>query len=668
MSEMLKISLVFLAFLPMLALSACQANHDKWSIPLDGEWEILKDDSSDPFSEDQANQWKKVTLPCAFDLVSRQNPSGFFWLRRNFTVTDEVPKLILFQAGEIMNSDEVYLNGMLIGKTGSPPPNFRSGWGKMRSYPISTSQLKTENTIHIRVYYDSEVWIHPPLELIDVTSGSRRQLLSDFLLIHLLHAFSFLLLFIAAFFSLLYWKRRSEKSYFIFSILSFLASVTLTVQYYEHIYGAIPYNSNTVFKITQCALLFMAPMISLFFHYYSTQKPSQARKLLTLVLPGIASLVILLSPTRYDILAARKVFLAIYLLIPIDLSIQLIKLFRKDRHKGFFMALAIAPVFILGTRDILAFGFGFFRMVMYFAYAFPALVIIVSVHLATRFARSLGETEELNQTLNQRVAERTAELQNRNTAIMESISYARLIQTSLLPSDQEINRIVREHISLWKPRDTVGGDFFWCQSNGKGRGWLAVGDCTGHGVPGALMSMMATSLLDREASAHDPEKPENVLATIHTLTLESMHRNSANNVIRDGFDIILVYVDSDTRRLHAAGAHLGLYLLPANGKPEYYPGSSRGIGQIRRHGHTRFDSFSIQTSPGDTIYLLSDGLLDQNGGERNFSYGRHRFLRLLESLRNIQLSKQVAAIETDLQDYAAGNKQRDDMVMLAFRI
>ncbi|AFG38393.1 SpoIIE family protein phosphatase [Spirochaeta africana] len=229
----------------------------------------------------------------------------------------------------------------------------------------------------------------------------------------------------------------------------------------------------------------------------------------------------------------------------------------------------------------------------------------------------------------------------------------------------KLSAILPRHEVIFRPRDVVGGDFYWAApGQNPGSGWIAVGDCTGHGVPGALMVMLSTSLLARcVQSVNDSPDPGRVLGELHRGVRAAMPRSKTH----DGLDIGLLYYEPGTVRF--AGAHLGLFVLRASGSlpVEYLPGSRKGAGYARTPIDYAFETARLQLQPDDCVYLTSDGLLDQNGGERGFPFGKRRFIRLLETLRGQPLPQQREQILGALDEYRGENPQRDDIVVLGFQ-
>ncbi|ODU67574.1 MAG: hypothetical protein ABT00_20505 [Bordetella sp. SCN 68-11] len=250
--------------------------------------------------------------------------------------------------------------------------------------------------------------------------------------------------------------------------------------------------------------------------------------------------------------------------------------------------------------------------------------------------------------LEQRVRERTQALEEANErmaathkTIDDSIDYASLIQRAILPDRQLVQSLGRHHFVLWKPRDVVGGDFYVFRADGDNC-LLGVVDCAGHGVAGALMTMLARAAIDHAISeASDAELPR-ALAT--------------------NMDAALVYVDRHAGQLRFAGAKMTLYASSGDAVEEY-KGARRALGE------KRVGEYANVTLPlaDRTFYLVTDGLLDQSGGEHGFSFGNRRLVDLLQSVAGLALDQQARAVTQALVDYQGRQPQRDDITVLSFK-
>ncbi|MAX90285.1 MAG: histidine kinase [Pseudomonas sp.] len=271
--------------------------------------------------------------------------------------------------------------------------------------------------------------------------------------------------------------------------------------------------------------------------------------------------------------------------------------------------------------------------------------------------------------LESRVDERTRELQqaNRDMAaahkkIEDSIDYASLIQHAILPKRQLVADLDERHAVLWHPRDVVGGDFYVYRATEQGC-LLGVVDCAGHGVPGALMTMLAHAAIEQaiaDAGLHDPAA---ILARTDGIVRRMLRDDTTQQALATNMDVGLAYVDFGRRLVVYAGAKVALYYSDGESLEEL-PAGRRAIGD-RRVGE--YGNAEVGLKPGRTFYLATDGFLDQAGGELGYGFGNSRFADMILRHARLPMNEQGAAFKATLDEYQGDYPQRDDITMLCFR-
>ena len=271
----------------------------------------------------------------------------------------------------------------------------------------------------------------------------------------------------------------------------------------------------------------------------------------------------------------------------------------------------------------------------------------------------------MNAELERQVELRTQELKEQNDKIMDSINYAQRIQEAMLPSPRELEKVFGEHFVLWRPRDIVGGDFYWVRDFEHGS-LVVVGDCTGHGVPGALMTMAVVSMLDQIANNITQNDPALIIRELNRLLRQNLQQDDGLKRLDDGLDAGICYIPR-SGQLIFAGAKIALYQVNAEGI-RVYPGARHGIGHRRRSDAQPAVNQAIDYSPGDIFYLSTDGYWHQNDAEKNHSFGLRRFRELLVEVSVLPLSEQLKVFQDRLTAYMQGEDQRDDITVLGFRM
>lgn len=290
--------------------------------------------------------------------------------------------------------------------------------------------------------------------------------------------------------------------------------------------------------------------------------------------------------------------------------------------------------------------------------------------LTRTFNHMAATIREHTSNLEGLVEARTKALTLSNRKIMDSLAYAHLIQESMLPKAAALSRHIPDHFVLFRPRDIVGGDFYAFLPAGDGF-LLAVGDCTGHGVPGAFMSMSAGAILDQLVAKLGAGDPALLLREMNTALKSLLHQGGRDGAPRggsmdNGLDLALLKVLPG--RMVFAGARLPLWaLVPGEEEVAVHPGDSHSLGYRRSREDFPFRNRELPLAPGTVLYLFTDGILDQHGGKFGFGFGRRRLARLLQDLRGLPMAAQGEALAQALADYQGANPQRDDITILGFR-
>ncbi|KQP31960.1 serine/threonine protein phosphatase [Methylobacterium sp. Leaf100] len=259
-----------------------------------------------------------------------------------------------------------------------------------------------------------------------------------------------------------------------------------------------------------------------------------------------------------------------------------------------------------------------------------------------------------------------AKLAEANGLVMESIGYARRIQSSVLPDRAALVSTGLEVGVLWEPLHVVGGDYFWLE-NIDGLGIIVVADCTGHGVPGAFLTLIVATALDRILHERRLRDPVEVLRALDSMVRVQLRQDGRGAVSDDGLDCGICIWDRQTATLRFAGAGLSLTSV-TDGTVTRIRGAKNGLGYPRRAGEIfAVDEIVVQTSVETTFYLMTDGITDQMGGERRRLLGHRGVADILMARSHDGLGDQVAALQQALANYRGSEARRDDMTLVAFR-
>ncbi len=267
--------------------------------------------------------------------------------------------------------------------------------------------------------------------------------------------------------------------------------------------------------------------------------------------------------------------------------------------------------------------------------------------------------------LKEKVEARTIELAQKNKDITSSIQYAKRIQLAILPPLEQIFRHFPESFVFYKPKDIVSGDFYWFGIK-DGKKIIAVVDCTGHGVPGAFMSMIGNNLLNQIIIEKGITKPDEILNALHIGVQTSLRQGTNVVDTSDGMDIAICSIESDTNKLEYAGAFRPLIIINKENFRKI-DGDKFPIGGLQFGAEHQFTNHVVKLSQGDTVYLSSDGFADQFGGEFGKKFMVKRFNELLVSIQNKSMKEQEATLDHTFTSWCGDHQQVDDILVIGIR-
>jgi serine phosphatase RsbU (regulator of sigma subunit) len=298
------------------------------------------------------------------------------------------------------------------------------------------------------------------------------------------------------------------------------------------------------------------------------------------------------------------------------------------------------------------------------------IIILIIIYIKRREYKFLAE----KRILEEKVLERTREIQSqkdeielqrnlinsKNIEITSSIRYASNIQEAVLPSFDLIDRLLPDNFIFFKPKDIVSGDFYWL-SEKDNKIIFAVADCTGHGVPGAFMSLLSITMINEIVIAQGITRPDTIVNKLRDKIIFSLQNDQM-----DGLDIALCVLDNQKGRIQYTGAMNHLVHI-RNGKLKVIEADKFSINSIRED----FRSFTLKEidgKKGDILYLYSDGYKDQFGGDQNKKYSNKRFYATLLEIHKLPIKSQKEVLEKKLTEWMKDNIQTDDITVMGIRL
>ena len=248
----------------------------------------------------------------------------------------------------------------------------------------------------------------------------------------------------------------------------------------------------------------------------------------------------------------------------------------------------------------------------------------------------------------------------------ESIIAAKRIQQLMLPKIKDIANAFDDAFVYLRPKDIVSGDFYWFHRT-ETKAWIACVDCTGHGVPGAFMSMIGSKILNRIIIEDCVEDTAQILNNVDDYIVKELKQHDTETQVSTGMDISLCCIDFEAKTLQFSGAFQNLYCFQS-GELVMIKGDRFSIGGTFKIENKTYASQTLQLSKGDTFYLLSDGYTDQFGGPQNKKFTRKRWIEELEGAQGLSMYEQEMKLKSVLQDWKSTNEQVDDILVMGMQL
>jgi serine phosphatase RsbU (regulator of sigma subunit) len=504
-----------------------------------------------------------------------------------------------------------------------------------------------------------------------------------------------ILLLIILYHIFLYAYRRNEPSYLVFALLGIVAACWTI--YSSGIFSE-SFTYRGYFLIGETGPALFPSLLVLF--YYTIYK-DEVHKIVVyafLIISLIFMTIYLMSSTI--MMSKILTIFTLNMLIPPSylLGYSLIKAVLRRRSGAVLSYLGVLIMLASVMHDaFLTNGFivGFGNYIS--TQGFMALIIIQSLVLAQLFSQTFQKNINLNLNLEKIVAERTRTideqrstleqqnlgllahkkeiqeqneiLKQRNEEITYSLNYAMRIQSAMLPPESYISELIRDNFILYKPKDIVSGDFYWIKHLNQ-YVIVVVADCTGHGVPGAFMSILGIDYLNEIVQRREVTQANMVLNELRKQIKNSLRQHGERDEPKDGIDMALCSFDLKELRMQYAGANNPLYLIRGVGleaKLMEYKADPMPIGYY--NGIEKpFTNHEIKLMHGDTIYMFSDGYWDQKGGKNNRKYMISQFKNLLLGIQDETMHNQKLILENKFINWMGDNPQVDDVLVVGMRI
>ena len=612
----------------------------------------------------------------------------------------------------IFTSARVYVNGTFCfenGKVATVKENSAPGFTTNFSAPIQYS--RNSDTLDIVVQVADYSYGGPAAGIRrKVTFGPDEQINLERSKTLSINAFLIgILVLIAVYHFFLFVYRTNAVSYLIFALLS-LVVVMWTIYSAGMFVDLFSYEGYLAFGHLGPALF--PPLLVLFFYFLYRDEVHKVVLYIFLAIAGIFILIIFASSATT--ISNIFTFFSMNMMIPLAylLGYTLLKAVVRKRVGSQLMYLSVLIMFASLIHDAFLAnsyikGFGFYIS----SYGYVLLIILQALVLAQMFSvtfrnninltlnlekiveertrtineqrkvlelqnmdmqRQKQEIEDQNEVLNQRNEEIEAQrdfARKQNEEITDSINYAQRIQSAMLPPDSYVSELLIDSFIFYKPRDIVSGDFYWVK-HVKDYVVVVAADCTGHGVPGAFMSMLGIGYLNEIVQRREVTQANTVLNELRKQIKNSLRQHGGRDESKDGMDMALCVMDLKNNTMQYAGANSPLYLIRGTGKEaqlEEYKPDLMPIGYYFGKDAS-FTNHHIELAIGDTFYLFSDGYIDQKGGTEEKKFLSRRFKELLLSVQDQPMHVQKIILEKTLSDWMGDAAQIDDILVIGVRV
>ena len=295
-----------------------------------------------------------------------------------------------------------------------------------------------------------------------------------------------------------------------------------------------------------------------------------------------------------------------------------------------------------------------------YAAIFGAILLALFLYIVFNRLKITRQQKKTIEEQKLKVEEAHVELEEKNQEILDSISYAKRIQTAILPPDKMFHSTLPNAFVLYIPKDIVAGDFYWMEKVNDTI-LFAAADCTGHGVPGAMVSVVCNGALNRSVREFGLTEPGKILDKTREIVIQEFEKSEEE--VKDGMDIALCKLEG--MKLSFAGAHNPLWVI-RNGELIEYKSDKQPVGKFDRA--TSFTTTEVELQEGDTFYVFSDGFPDQFGGEKGKKYKAKNFKQFLLSIQDKDISEHGQLLEKEFNSWKGGFEQLDDICIIGVKV
>jgi len=716
-------------------------NFKDGAIDLRGDWEFYwkKFYSPEDFKSNNIQATQYIKMPSLWNKIETDSfiiSSDGYATMRLIVKLSEVEEILSMRLGRIETTYKLYINGDLVKQVGTPGKTIETSipsWDRTNvDFYCDTNQL--EIILQISNFHHKKIGTSGTIVLGDLTTVRKKSNTSNYFNIFLIGV----LLIVALYHFGLYILRTEDKASLFFAIFNITVAI-VSLFYGDILFEKIFPRLSWQLSVNILYLAYFTAMASFTLFIYKLFTDHFNKKIIYGIVTIQLLLAIITITTSVKIFSFTMIFFQISAIVSLlFFLLGLVIATIKKEEGAFYSALALV-VFISTTINDVLLDAILINSIYLLSLGTFAFVFLQSFTISLRFSRLFLanknltlELNEINKTLEDRVKRRTAKIEmqkeelsvqadnlqeinheinqqkeeliaqsevlerankeiseqnakieKQNEDITKSIIYARRIQHALLPSEQMFDENFSDYYILFKPRNIVSGDFYWMRKI-KNKLLIAVADCTGHGVPGAFVSMLGISLLNEIVRRNEINSTNFVLDAFRDQLKEALRHNNSLIEIHDGIDMTFCALDVENKELEFSGANNSMYIIRQN-TPEHHIETSKHKNAQNRNNklfhitadrqpigeyfmEKDFTKQRISLKKDDYLVFFTDGFHDQFNEEGTRKYYSRIFKKFLLSICEYPFKEQQRFLDEELKKWKGNNRQTDDILIVGLKI
>lgn len=639
-------------------------------IRLSGDWEFYYNQLLSPDDLNLIETKEYGYIPGFWKHYGKEYTKfGYATYKLSYTLGEkQLNEPLTMRIANVHNAYKIWFNGKVVSEVGKVGGSYEHSTPRWLPVFVDLENPKINNEIVIQVcnFRHRNGGIQDPVEIgrsSDFHSEYNHQYFSEIFLGG--SAFILGCFFIGMFF---FWKKDRAALYFgFFSVFFSLRVILVGTRSIAYTFPDIPW--EVLIRLEYISMFLMHYFM---FHFvYHAFRDQTSKNYLTVLKVATAILVgFCLIPG--DWFTYSTIPNNYFLLLTFVYTVYIFFKGLKANVPGAIWAILSMGIFFLTTIPmILEYSNLFIADPVILSVSYIGFMFSMSLVFAARFGSSFYHLESLKNSEEEQKREilrQKERVVKSNQLIRDSINYAQGIQQSMLPSDTDLRNVFGDCFVFFNPEGKVSGDFYWSRQRKDGKeALISIADCTGHGVPGAFISLIAISALDNLVEKKTTLEIGPLLLELNEVIHDRLSRSFEDGkVAKEGLDISLCKVNFEEKKVWFTAAHHKMLYVRKNGEYEVFQGDNHHLGMPVEPGY-KFKENELQVEEGDQIYLFTDGVYDQKGGEKGKKLYLKRMIEEIVKNKDLPISEQKTEFEAFMKKWMGGKTQMDDMLLFGIR-